>query len=105
MKSDPGKSATKKIMRVATVFTGAAAVTAAFGPAAMAAPANTAVPQPYRLTVFTGTGVWTEQVCAYQDEANGIWSCTAKNPTLITTAARALLVAQLASAAAGKTAR
>jgi hypothetical protein len=41
------KSATRKTMRVATVFTGAAAVTAGFAPSALA---NTRVPQPYMMT-------------------------------------------------------
>jgi len=85
MKSRPGKSAAKKIMRVATVFTGVGA-TAAFGPAAMAAPANTPVPQPYKLTVYTGIGNTYEQVCAYKDVGSGEWTCTPKerNPHYLT---------------------
>jgi hypothetical protein len=73
------KSATRKTMRVATVFTGAAAVTAGFAPSALA---NTRVPQPYRLTVYVGADVQRIQVCAYQSPAPGHWTCTPiRNPT------------------------
>jgi hypothetical protein len=73
LKSDPGKSATKKTMRVATVFCGTAAATAAFGPTAMA---NTKVPAPYRLTVYTNGYVYKEQVCGYRDYGGVKWSCS-----------------------------
>jgi hypothetical protein len=73
MESHPGKSAKKKVMRAGTVFTGAAAATVAFAPAALA---NTQVPQPYRMTVFTGFFTSREQVCAYKDVGAGQWTCT-----------------------------
>jgi hypothetical protein len=67
-------------MRVATVFCGAAAASTAFGPAAMA---NTKVPAPYVLTVYTNGYVYKEQVCAYFEfTAGNQWYCSPirKNP-------------------------
>lgn len=60
-------------MRVATVFTGAAAVTAGFAPSALA---NTRVPQPYRMTVYVSPDVARIQVCGYQSPYPGHWTCT-----------------------------
>jgi hypothetical protein len=60
-------------MRVATVFTGAAAATAGFAPSALA---NTRVPQPYRMTVYVGSDVQSVQVCAYRSPSPGHWTCT-----------------------------
>jgi hypothetical protein len=60
-------------MRVATVFTGAAAVTVGFAPSALA---NTRVPQPYRMTVYVGSDVQRVQVCAYKSPSPGYWTCT-----------------------------
>jgi hypothetical protein len=62
-------------MRVAAVFTGAAAVTAGFAPSAGA---NTRVPEPYRLTVYVSPFVLQIQVCAYQSPSPGHWTCTPK---------------------------
>jgi hypothetical protein len=51
-------------MRLATVFTGAAAVTAGFAPTALA---NTAVRQPFRLAVYVEDS---------PHPASWVWTCT-----------------------------
>jgi hypothetical protein len=93
MTSVPGKPARKKTKRVATVFTGLAAMGAAFGPAAQAAqaapppPLNPTVPQPYTIWVKTSALVYWIQVCAYKNVGTktlpaGSWYCTGveRNP-------------------------
>jgi hypothetical protein len=85
MKSALGKSAGKKTKRVATVFTGVAAMGAAFAPAAQAVPAVPAMPAnpivyvPYTTWVKTSPDVYSIQVCGYHVESEGnAWYCTAK---------------------------
>jgi hypothetical protein len=75
MKSVLGKSRVKKTMRVATVFTGVFAGAAAYAPAAKA---DTAVPWPYVLWVYTGFSIHYVQACGYKDVGTGEWYCTAK---------------------------
>jgi hypothetical protein len=86
LESRPGKSAKKrKTMRAATVFTGVtvATVGATVGFAGDAT-ANTQVPMPYRLTVYTDKWIVSkEQVCAYKSPYPGYWTCTPIQPVQI----------------------
>jgi hypothetical protein len=89
MKSVIEKPAGKKTKRVATVFTGAAALGAAFGPAALTAPAAQATPanaplkfpESFVIWVNTSPLVYSLQVCGYKfDSPIGeyVWRCTTK---------------------------
>jgi hypothetical protein len=83
MKLSPSKSSRKKTMRVATVFTGAAACTAAYmaAPPAYAAPerpaSNNGIPEsPYSASVMISGRVSTIQACGYKNIGGGKWECT-----------------------------
>jgi hypothetical protein len=75
MKAIPGRPTAKKVMRVATVFTGVAALATVFGPTE-AAEANVPAPQPGRIWVYTSILAAHIQVCGYRDQAGSPWRCT-----------------------------
>lgn len=79
MKTSSGNPPGKKAMRVSTIFAGAVAIAAGFGPAAQAAPDNPPVPQPYTLWVNTKSSIYSIQVCGYKDVGGGQWTCTVKH--------------------------
>lgn len=75
MKLSPRSRSSRNNMRVATVLTGAVALTAAVAPAAEA---NTPVPQPYKIWVRIDNGTDPYlQVCGYKSVSGvGHWTCT-----------------------------
>jgi hypothetical protein len=79
MKSDVGKPARKKTMRVATALTGVTACATVFAPTQAARAASTPA-QPYTLLVDIQAVVSKIQVCGYKSPAPGRWTCTAVEP-------------------------